>query len=307
MYVTELVHVCDITHSYVWHDSFICVTWLIHMCDVTHAYVGHESFIYVTELGLIHMWDMTHSYVRHDSFICETWLIHTRHDSFICVTWLVRTWQGVSGSKDAPTLMLPTHLSHMQDTWLIHKWDMPHSYVWHDSFICGTRPIVYETWLIQMWDTTHPHVTGCPPGSRDSPILMLPTHVVLLWDLTDAYLGHRLFVCETRLVHMCDVKIVFVRHNSCCRHTLAYSEIWLMHIWYIDYLYVRHESFICATWRLCLWDITHGANTRCLSLRYDLFIFGMRGGGLGSRPKKMYGERLGDGVEYHLMKPTPRR
>ena len=30
-----------------------------------------------------------------------------------------------------------------------------------------------------------------------------------------------------------------------------------------------------------------------------------RGGGLGSRPKKMYGERLGDGVEYHLMSPTP--
>jgi len=34
---------------------------------------------------------------------------------------------------------------------------------------------------------------------------------------------------------------------------------------------------------------------------------GARGGGLGSRPKKMYGERLGDGVEYHSMKPTPRR
>ena len=32
-----------------------------------------------------------------------------------------------------------------------------------------------------------------------------------------------------------------------------------------------------------------------------------RGGGLGSRPKKMYGERLGHGVEYHLMSPTPRR
>jgi len=37
------------------------------------------------------------------------------------------------------------------------------------------------------------------------------------------------------------------------------------------------------------------------------FICPTRGGGLGSRPKKMYGERLGDGVEYHLMKPTPRR
>jgi len=32
-----------------------------------------------------------------------------------------------------------------------------------------------------------------------------------------------------------------------------------------------------------------------------------RGGGLGSRPKKIYGERLGDGVEYHFMKTTPRR
>ena len=30
-------HVCDMTHSYVWHDSFICVTWLTHMCDMTHS------------------------------------------------------------------------------------------------------------------------------------------------------------------------------------------------------------------------------------------------------------------------------
>ena len=34
---------------------------------------------------------------------------------------------------------------------------------------------------------------------------------------------------------------------------------------------------------------------------------GSRGWGLGSRPKKMYGERLGDGVEYHLISPAPRR
>ena len=34
--------------------------------------------------------------------------------------------------------------------------------------------------------------------------------------------------------------------------------------------------------------------------------FEVRGAELGSRPKKMYGERLGDGVEYHLMSTTPR-
>ena len=45
------------------------------------------------------------------------------------------------------------------------------------------------------------------------------------------------------------------------------------------------------------------------SLRLKLYFWRalLRGGGLGSRPKKMYGERLGDGVEYHFMKTTPRR
>ena len=56
------------------------------------------------------------------------------------------------------------------------------------------------------------------------------------------------------------------------------------------------ESMICGYMCVCV-------NT------YELGLGGMRGrgGGLGSRPKKMYGERLGHGVEYHLMKPTPRR
>ena len=27
---------CDMTYSYAWHDSFICVTWLIYVCDMYH-------------------------------------------------------------------------------------------------------------------------------------------------------------------------------------------------------------------------------------------------------------------------------
>jgi len=30
-----LVHLCDVSHSYVWHDSYICAPWLIHICDRT--------------------------------------------------------------------------------------------------------------------------------------------------------------------------------------------------------------------------------------------------------------------------------
>ena len=28
----DVIHMCDMTHPYVWHDSSICATWLIHMC-----------------------------------------------------------------------------------------------------------------------------------------------------------------------------------------------------------------------------------------------------------------------------------
>ena len=49
-----------------------------------------------------------------------------------------------------------------------------------------------------------------------------------------------------------------------------------------------------------------GCETELGQIR-GLETYNKRCGGLGSRPKKMYGERLGDGVEYHLMSPTPCR
>jgi len=119
---------CDMTHSYVWHDSFICVTWLIHMCDMTHSSVWHDSFICVTWLHLllsrrtwpatwlIHMCDITHAYVWHHSFICVTWLIR------MCGMTHLYVWQNAC----------------ICVTWLIHMCDMTHSNAWHDSFISVT-------------------------------------------------------------------------------------------------------------------------------------------------------------------------
>jgi len=68
--VARLMHLCDVTHSYAWCDSFI------YECDMTYAYVSHDSFICVTRL--IHMCDVTHLYVRRDSFICVIRLISDR-------------------------------------------------------------------------------------------------------------------------------------------------------------------------------------------------------------------------------------
>jgi len=44
---TMPLRMCDMTHSCVWYDSFVCVTWLMQICAMTNS----------------HMWDMTHPYV----------------------------------------------------------------------------------------------------------------------------------------------------------------------------------------------------------------------------------------------------
>ena len=155
------------THSYVWHDTFICVTWLIHMCDMTHSYVWHDTFICVT--WLIHICDMTHSYVWHDSFICVTWHIHmcdmthsyVWHDAFICVTWLIHmcgvahsyAWQAVIDKalvkdKDkrvqtaeqflALLATVPLHFTPTAPIGLSMWHDSFISVNWHDPSICVT-------------------------------------------------------------------------------------------------------------------------------------------------------------------------
>ena len=60
------------------HDPCTCVTWPMHMCDMTHAYVYvciYPSSICVT--WPMHMCDITHAYVWHDSCICMAFLFHS--------------------------------------------------------------------------------------------------------------------------------------------------------------------------------------------------------------------------------------
>jgi len=100
---TWLVHMCQLTRSYLLHhsytcdtwltrlDSFICVPWLIYiwlMTDMTPSDVCPDSFLCRTSVScmnessrLVLMSCITHSYMTHDS--------HDSHDSFIHVTGLV--------------------------------------------------------------------------------------------------------------------------------------------------------------------------------------------------------------------------
>ena len=149
-----LFYTCDATPSYVWHDSFICVTWLVRMCDVTPSHVWHVSFISATE----YQQDVSHGCCMPFSYVCHVLFIP--YDSFIFVTWLLHTCN-----------MTPSYVWHgslyVWHDWFIsaaecrrdvsHGCCMPFAYVWHvffisnDSFIC-------VTWLLHMCNMTPSYV-----------------------------------------------------------------------------------------------------------------------------------------------------
>jgi len=108
-----IFHQCDSAYSYVWHDSFRCVTWLvvdvIHSrvwvgsyrgvtlrictCCMAHLRGWHDSCAgiyescYTCELYVWHdSFIRLHSYVSHNSFEFLTWLVYVTHESFI---WLI--------------------------------------------------------------------------------------------------------------------------------------------------------------------------------------------------------------------------
>ena len=109
--------------------------------------------------------------------------------------------------------------------------------------------------------------------------------------------------------------------TSCVTHMNAYiAHKWVtVHIWMSHGTHMNESRHTYEWVRAHIWTscVTHMNASRhihenlnlkhLMSLRHLVVRCPMRGGGLGSRPKKMYGERLGDGVEYHSMKPTPRR
>ena len=143
-------------------------------------------------------------------------------------------------------------------------------------------------------------------------VARLSTSLIHTCDMTYSRVWPDSFIRVTWLIHMCGMTYLFSNTRShslmlCMFVSLQFSAFWgksnnesdghiltshvtssrvMSHINESRHIFTSHVKFMNAE------TLPH----------HEREV-----GGWGRDPQKMYWERLGDGVEYHLMSPTPRR
>ena len=238
------------------------------MCDMTHSYLnGVRQTLF--------------QHVVRDSIMCVTWRIqmcdmthsHVRHDSFKCVTRLIHL-------RDM-TYSYVWHDLSICVIWLIHTCDTTPSYVWHDSFI-------YVIWLIHVCDMPHAYLSGV----RQTLSRHMVRDSLYMRDMTYSNVWHASFIPERSAADSISTSCSWHRKahanvTSCCmrdimRHDSFICETWLIRTWDMTHSYVRHAAFLCETWLVHMCDMTHSYVRRdscqrcdsCQGVYRDSFVWG---------------------------------
>ena len=203
---------CDLTHSYVWHDSFICVI---------------------------------HSYVWHASFCCSWafcdrsfWIVWYRCDTFIFVVWLLVLclyWIRVTDSC----------MKHDSFFWVDGVlWPVLTSHVWWmDNVMCAIDAYVQGS--LRKRATNYRALSAkCVRYMHD-----IIAHMTLCtyhtWN-TDEWIAQYTHIAHMTLsiwyvwqIHMCAIHAYVLRDSF-----IGVSYVWYVHVgaWLI------HLCFICMTY-----------------------------------------------------------
>jgi len=119
------VTVCDLAHSCVRHESFVCATWLVHACDGTASEpLCDTTHLHSRVTWLIRACDMNHLFVQLNFWVraSATWAY--------VLQWLIRA------GDITHFCVQETH------TDVCLHWQGKKAHMWHDSFVCvttGTR------------------------------------------------------------------------------------------------------------------------------------------------------------------------
>jgi len=152
---------------------------------------------------------MSYSYVWHDSNTSTypiTWgLCLLLNEWNKLQTWLINTC-------DMPHSYL-WHASFIRVTWLIHTCDMPYSYLWRALFVrvtclIHTGDMIYS----YVWRTASIRVTW---------LIHICTHTPRIEQGTTDYTWHDSFICVTRLIDICDTWLI---HTCDVTHSYIHSH-----------------------------------------------------------------------------------
>jgi len=339
LYLTWLIHMCDMTHSHVWLDPFLCVrrfshsnvwqdsftvflhkssrrtwsptltTWLIHMCDMSHLYVWHDSFICVT--CRIHMCDMidspgpslqhaathcntlqhpaTHcstlqhtaahfNTLQHNVTYCNT-LQHTaahcntlQHTATHCNTLQTHcnTLQHMTESRCPSTRALRSPRRHLPlpcSTWPIHRRALTHSYVWHHhTFHCNVwhDSIICDTWLIHcnIWHDSHSylntwktHIHVYTSVVRIYIAVCIYVDTCTYLSLSDAFVYTSMYVYTTEVCSprtwSCDWEAEHVSYPFCC--LVDVSNVMIMTRMCDVTQLITYTLALCHMAHSCMW------------------------------------------------------
>ena len=222
---TWLFHMYDMTHPYVWHDSFLYATWLICVCEAfLRAYHSFEpQSPYACGWVSWHTW-------------CKDLIWHTWCKDLMCHRWC---WHLIwhTSCKHLVSLMhhcIPvTRLRRL----IAYAWVMSRIiYVWHATFICGTCLIhlshdssICETWLVSKCDMTHWY----------------------MWAFLHTYDS---FVRATCDVHMCDMARIYIYIYICIVIWLVYMDIYIyIYIYVYIHMYIHIYMYICVWIYICVY------------------------------------------------------